>query len=137
MFSEGIQEAVEFLVNRYKSTRRTIQADYPIIEICYLQKDRKITFSLFYLEDNYLEIQVPTYHYYPKISHYDFKRKEKRWVRNKYYLFTFITDLKLSGLWGYVRNKDFIVVNENNENLNVDKATIRLNEILKDVQRDG
>ena len=124
MFSEDIETAVNKLNDlfRHSNRKRLVIAKYPIIEINIFERSRTVTFNLFYIHDQYLEIQVPTYRFLPKVSHYDFKAKEKRWIRDKAILFSFIKDLKYSGLWDFVINKDFLVVNENNEYFDKEKA---------------
>lgn len=129
MFPPNIENAVEVLRRRYTRTKRTIRAEYPIIEITFEDKSHRVIFQLFYINDEYLEIQNPRYQYFSKISHYDFDIKENRWSRNKKIIFSAISDLKSCGLWDLVRNKDFIRVNKNNKN--IDKK--RLKEELRDI----
>jgi hypothetical protein len=65
--------------------------------------------------DDSFELQEPTYRYYSKISYYDFRRPEARWTRNKNLLFSLIRNLKRSGFWERLSNKDFLVVNKSNK----------------------
>jgi hypothetical protein len=137
MFSKEIEEAVSLLSELYqcRNRKRSVIAKYPIIEIYILEQKRNILFNLYYIHDQYLEIQVPTYQYLPRISHYDFKKKESRWVRNKGIIFSFVRDLKYCGLWNFVINKDFLIINENNEFFDKDKAIDNLKKVLDDDKR--
>lgn len=133
MFPIEIMTAVEFLNNKYKERRRIVEASYPIIEINIEEKKHRICFQLFYINDEYLEIQNPTYHYYSKISHYDFKTGERRWSRDKGTIFSVINDLKICGLWKFIRNKDFLQINEYNEH--TDKNLLK--QYLKVIMEEG
>jgi hypothetical protein len=130
MFPSYILDSVEILHRRYKTVKRFVKASYPIIEITLEEKLHKVCFQIFYINDEYLEIQEPTYHYYSKISHYDFYRGERRFSRNKGRLFTVIADLKMCGLWELVKNKDFIKINEHNENTDKEILEKELSSII-------
>jgi hypothetical protein len=114
MFPPIILDAVDNLMHKYGRKKRRITAAYPIIEITVEESTRITCYQLFFIDDEYLEIQNPTYQYYSKISHYDFKGSEQRWSRDKRTVFSIIEDLKDCGLWEMVRNKDFIKINEKN-----------------------
>ena len=131
MFSKDIIDSVEVLNIQYKTRRRYVTAEYPIIEINIEEKVHRVCFRLFYIDDEYFEIQNPTYHYYSKISHYDFKTGESRWSRDKGLIFSVIRDLKICGLWDLVRNKDFIKINEHNDHSNRSLLQQELDAILK------
>jgi hypothetical protein len=72
----------------------------------------------FDLKTGSFEIQAPSYKYYSKISHYDYNKSERRWMRNKDLIFSIIKKLKISGIWDHVSNKDFIIVNSSNKKSN-------------------
>lgn len=132
MFSKDIIDSVEILNIQYKTRRRYVTAEYPIIEINIEEKVHRVCFRLFYINDEYFEIQNPTYHYYSKISHYDFKTGESRWSRDKGLIFSVIRDLKICGLWDLVRNKDFIKINEHNDHSNRSLLQQELDNVLKE-----
>lgn len=114
-FSKEIMEAVETLRQIHEVGKNIIKVDYPAIEISKYMKDREISVVLLYDSvDGTLELQEPVYRYYSKVSFYDFKRPEKRWTRNREFLFNLIRNLKRSNLWERISNKDFLVVNKSN-----------------------
>jgi hypothetical protein len=131
MFPETINTSVYALRNIYRGRRNCVLADYPIIEITRYEKNKEVSIKLFYSSStNTFEIQPPNTKYYNKISFFDFKNPEHRWVRNKDVLFPFIKDLKKCGLWDLVSNKDFLIINEHNEKIDVEKRIDILNKIL-------
>jgi hypothetical protein len=130
MFSEAILTAVYALRNFYKGRRNCVSANYPIIEIIKYDKNKEISIKLFYSSDtDTFEIQPPDSKHYSKISFYDYKKPEHRWIRNKGFLFPFIKDLQRCGLWDLISNKDFLIINEHNEKIAVEKRI----EILKNI----
>ena len=131
MFPKDIQEALDKLVFRYKSTKRIVEAKYPIIELKFYEKMRAVAIQLFFI-DGSLEIQEPTYLFIPKISHYDYKVRENRISRDQRCLFGFINDLKYCGLWEYVSNKDFIEVNQNNQITDKKMLANKLDKLLSE-----
>lgn len=138
MFPSYVLESVDILRRRYKNVKRFVKASYPIIEIIFEEKIHKICFQLFFINDEYFEIQEPTYSYYSKISHYDYHRGERRYSRNKGHLFTFIADLKMCGLWELVKNKDFIKINEHNERTDKEILERELGSIIgSDISKDN
>jgi hypothetical protein len=85
--------------------------------------EREISIKLFFdYKTETFEIQAPTYKYYSRISHYDYNKTERRWLRNKDYLFSLIRNLKNCGLWEMVSNQDFIVVNNFNKKINSERV---------------
>jgi hypothetical protein len=130
MFPPEVLRYVQVLQRKYKGRRRYVRALYPIIEITIDEKLHRVCFQLFFMGDQFFEIQNPTYHYFSKISHYDFHSGEKRFSRNKDVLFTVISDLKLCGLWGMISNKDFVKVNEHNVNSDKKRLEKELGEII-------
>jgi hypothetical protein len=82
--------------------------------------------------DNTFELQEPVYRYYSKISFYDFKRPENRWTRDKGLLFSIINNLKRSGFWEKISNKDFLIVNSYNKKANVKERM----KVLKEIQKN-
>lgn len=123
MFPPIILDAVDNLMHRYGRMKRRIIAAYPIIEIIVEERTRTTNYQLFFINDEFLEIQNPTYQYYSKISHFDFNGSEQRWSRDKRTIFSIIEDLKDCGLWEMVRNKDFIKINE--KNIHSDKEALK------------
>jgi hypothetical protein len=92
--------------------------------------DKEISIKLFFNQKaKTFEVQAPTYKYYSRISHYDYNRTERRWLRRKDYLFELIKQLKFCGLWEWVSNKDFIVVNSFNQNTDHKKLLKILREV--------
>jgi hypothetical protein len=130
MFPPNILDAVEILRCKYVRLKRNVIVAYPIIEITIKESLRLTCYQLFYINDEYFEIQKPTYQYFPRISHYDFKDNEQRWSRDKRTLFSIILDLRDCGLWEFVRNKDFIKVNDNNKYSDKKALEKKLGDIL-------
>lgn len=122
-------EALQYIYSAYKGG--VIEIFYPIVQIRKINSKKEISIKLFYdHESNSFEVQAPTYRYYSKISYYDFKTPEHRWIRNKDVLFSLIKNLKKCGLWNKISNKDFLMVNEYNPKVNFDK----LSKMLKAVE---
>lgn len=123
-FPDAVLQGIDMLRGEIGSNRKNLLiVSYPFLEIIVINRalggEREISLKLFYdLKSNSFEIQAPTYKYYSKISHYDYNRSERRWLRNKDFIFRIIRNLKASGLWDFVSNKDFIIVNEYNKNSN-------------------
>ena len=119
-FSKEILEKVYTIKQLYESHKNDyVEATYPVIEIKKFFKDKELSIRMIYdNRDKTFELQSPTYQYYSKISHYDFKRPEARWTRDKGFLFSLITNLKASGFWDMISNKDFLIVNRMNKNSN-------------------
>jgi hypothetical protein len=132
MFSESIINSVDILNRHYEKRKRFVEASYPIIEITIEEKKHRVSFRLFFLEDKYFEIQNPTYHYFSKISHFDFKTGERRWSRDKKMIFSIISDLKLCGLWEMVKNKDFLKINDFNDNIDREKLKNELDRVINE-----
>jgi len=119
-FSPEINKCVESLQLIYNRRSHYVSVNFPIIEILKVFKDREISIKLFYNYDMKLfEIQPPDARYYSRISFYDFRKSERRWVRNRDILFSLILDLKRTGLWDYISNKDFLVVNNYNKKTDI------------------
>ena len=130
-FSKEIMESIGTLHKIYNVSKNFIKVNYPSIIIFKYQKEHEISIVLLYDSiDDTFELQEPVYRYYSKISYYDFKRPENRWTRNKKFLFSIIMDLKKSGLWEKISNKDFMVVNKLNEKISSEN---RLN-VLREVK---
>ena len=119
-FSKEIMEYVYTLRELYDHNKNDyVEVFYPVIEIKKIFNNHELFIRLIY--DNKagtFEIQAPTYQYCSKISHYDYQKPENRWTRDKHFLFRLIKNLKKSGLWSIISNKDFLVVNSFNENIN-------------------
>ena len=106
--------------------------NYPIIEIIKWFKDKELSLKLFYFDStNTIEMQPPDVKFLSKISYYDFNKPERRWVRNKTFLFSIINNLKTCGLWDLVSNKDFITINMYNKKATVDKRAEDLKKITE------
>lgn len=122
MFSEEIMNKLQELKKIYRRKKTFVAVNYPIVEITKYISDKEVSLKLFYFsEKNSFEMQPPDHRFYSRISHYDYKKIERRWTRDKSLLFPFIMDLKESGLWEYVSNKDIIIVNSFNKNTNTEK----------------
>jgi len=131
-FNKKISECIERLRDLYKNSRTCVVCDYPVLEIVAFENDKEISQKLVYGENTgLLEIQEPTYKYYSRISHYDFKRTERRWTRDKKIIFKLITDLKKCELWDFISNKNFLVVNNHNENVDIKQLKSVLKQIIK------
>lgn len=123
-FPDAVLQSIDTLRSEIGSNRKNILiASYPFLEVIMVNRvsggEREISLKLFYdLKSNTLEIQAPTYKFYSKISHFDYNQSERRWSRDKNIIFKIIRCLKASGLWDFISNKDFIVVNEHNKNSN-------------------
>jgi hypothetical protein len=119
-FPADVVDAVFRLRNRYKNSKHCVVMTFPILEIILVEdnkgKAQEVSTKFFFnYATNTFEMQAPDRRYYPKISHYDFNRTERRWSRNKGYIFKLIRDLKFCGLWKLILNKDIIIVNAYNE----------------------
>ena len=109
-FPDNIQEGIQKLRNKYRGKKHIVSACFPIIEIIKYLENREISIKLFFFADsNTLEVQAPDQHFYSKISYYDYRKTERRWIRNKDYLFSIIRDFKYCGLWEFITNKDFFI----------------------------
>lgn len=114
-FSDDIVQCVYRLRERYGTRRNCVVLTYPIIEILKYFKDREYSTKLFYDPQTHtFEMQAPDHKYVTKISYYDYQRPERRWTRSINHLFPLVKDLKACGLWVYIANKDFIVLNQLN-----------------------
>jgi hypothetical protein len=130
-FSKEIMVSVDLLRKFYDCGKNLIKINYPVIEIIKYDRVKEITITLLYDSmDDTFELQEPVYQFYSKISFYDFKRPESRWTRDKGLLFSIIRNLKRSGFWEKISNKDFLIVNTLNKKTSV-KERLR---ILKEVQ---
>lgn len=119
-FPSEVIDAVYCLRNKYKNSKHCVVMTFPILEIILIEEQRgrarEISTKFFFnYSTNTFEMQAPDHRYYPKISHYDFNKTERRWSRNKQYIFKLIRDLKFCGLWKFISNKDIIIVNAFNE----------------------
>jgi hypothetical protein len=131
-FPNEILNAVDELRKRYRSKSHCVIAAYPIIEIIKVSSSIDISTKFFYdFSTKTFEMQAPDHRFHSKISHYDFRKAERRWIRNKGHLFTLIRDLKHSGLWQFISNKNMIIVNSLNEKANPEELLLQLNKITK------
>jgi len=133
-FSKEIMDCIHNLRQFYEGASKNdyVEATYPVIEILKMFKEREMSVRLIFDSgDKTFEIQAPTYHYFSKISHYDYNKPENRWTRDKDFLFNLIRNLKHSGLWEMVSNKDFLVVNSFNKRTNPKELWKALKEIEK------
>jgi len=112
-FSDDIVQCVYRLRERYGTRRNCVVITYPIIEIIKYFKDREYSTKLFYDPKTHtFEMQAPDHKFVTKISYYDYQRSERRWTRSINHIFPLVKDLKACGLWVYIANKDFIVLNQ-------------------------
>lgn len=135
-FPEEILDVVHALRKKYTSKKHCVVLAFPILEIIKVEKngdqDREISTKFFYnYISNTFEMQAPDCRYYSRISHYDFNRVERRWTRNKNYIFSLIRDLKICGLWNYISNKDIIVINSFNKNSDQVELLAMLEELTR------
>ena len=132
-FSSGIMKSVDKMIRIYSRRKHLIEASFPIIDLTYIFSDRDIRVKLLYFsQTDKLELCIPDQKLYSKISYYDFRNKtERRWVRNKNFLFQLILDLKNSGLWDYVENKDFLEVNKYNKRADTNDRRNILRQVLR------
>jgi hypothetical protein len=131
-FPNEILNAVDELRKRYRSKSHCVIAAYPIIEIIKVSSSIDISTKFFYdFSTKTFEMQAPDHRFHSKISHYDFRKAERRWIRNKGHLFTLIRDLKHSGLWQFISNKNMIIVNSLNDKANPEELLLQLNKITK------
>lgn len=130
MFSEIIKECVLNLRAIYKGRRNCVLMNFPIIEILKYSKDKELSIKLFYYPNSgTFEIQPADSKFCSKISYFDFSRSERRWTRDKRFLFSTISELKQCGLWELISNKDFLGINYNNEKV----SEIDRSELLKSI----
>lgn len=132
MFPEEITAGVRLLQEKYKThkARDYVVMNFPIVEIIKYHKDREISVKLFYFPmSKTFEMKPPDQRFYSKNSYYDFNKPERRWLRNRDFIFTLVRDLKSCNLWEYVSNQDTIVVNVFNKRSDPEK----LKDILKDL----
>ena len=130
-FDVDILSCVKKLRDKYQRQRTCVILNYPVIEIVKFMRDKEVSTKLSY-GDSGLELHAPDQKYYSKISHYDFRTIERRWTRDKGYIFSTIRDLKFCGLWQYISNKDFLMVNTHNENADPKKLKTILKKIISD-----
>lgn len=120
-FPEDIQERVRELRERYKAQKHCVLMNFPIIEVVKYYREngnfKEVSFKLFY-EEGVFEMQAPDQKFQSRISHFDYRSSERRWVRRKDVLFATIEDLKQCGLWDLVANKDLVIVNMANPKTN-------------------
>lgn len=129
-FPDSVLELIHALQESYSKGKNCLIISYPILEVIKEENEREVSTKFFFdYKTGTFEIQPPTYRYFSKISHFDFKKPERRWSRNKNYLFPLIGKLKDSGLWDLVSNKDFLVVNEHNDKIDQKK----LNSVLEKI----
>lgn len=104
------KEASKNLLNENLSLTRKIGQD---IEIVKKINGRPITAKLISIGSKY-KLIFPNYIFHSSISHFAPAEDEKRMCRNKKVLISIIETLKKTGMWEYVENKDFLVVNKHN-----------------------
>ena len=130
-FKQEIMDCVNILRAKYKKSKTCVIADYPVIEIVRFLDRKEISEKLTYdPATGTFTIEAPDAQYYSTISHYDFRRAERRWTRNKDLLFALIKDLKYCGLWDHVANKNFLTINSHNENIDPKKLKTDLKKIM-------
>lgn len=135
-FSKEIMVSIGLLSKFYDFGKNLVKVNYPIVEIVKYSKAHETSIVLLYDSvDNTFELQEPVYRYYSKISFYDFKRPENRWTRDKELIFSIINNLKKSGFWDKISNKDFLIVNSYNKRANVKERIKVLKEIQKNFPR--
>jgi hypothetical protein len=76
------------------------------------------------------EIQPLDTIYVNKISHFDYLNPERRLVRNKSLIISYVNDLKKCKLWDKVINKDFLIVNTQNNKIDVQQRIELLNKLM-------
>jgi hypothetical protein len=131
MFPEDVLAVVLALRDIYKGRKNCVLMNYPVIEILKYDLNKEKSVKLFYSSNtNTFEIQPPDFKHYSKISFYDYKKFERRWTRNKNFLFPLIKDLQRSGFWDFISNKDFLIINAYNDRIAVDKRAEILNKII-------
>lgn len=135
MFSEHIKDCVLKLRKIFCIRRNLVLESFPIIEIVKFtaKGTREISIKLFYnaLEKNFT-LQVPDQKHYSTISHFDYSRDERHWVRDKNLIIGLIKDLKKSGFWQLIKNKDLITVNQNNKKSDKEELQTLLDLIKKE-----
>lgn len=130
MFPDHIVDAVKKLREGYHNRKVCVVLNFPVIEILKYGRHFETSTKLFYYSsNNTLEIHAPDYRYLSKISHFDFKRAERRWTRSKDQILPLIKDLQSCGLWDYVSNKDFLIVNTLNNRVKIEDRWDLLNKI--------
>jgi hypothetical protein len=136
MFPEIILNMIYDLRRHYQGTRTCVTMNYPTVEIIVLYNHHETSLKLFYYPiSNSFEIQPLDALHNQKISFFDYRSKERRWIRNKKLLFSIIKNLKICGLWDLVSNKDFLVVNEDNNRVNISDRIVLLQQIIKPVDK--
>jgi len=75
-------------------------------------------------------IKPPKYTFHCKNSYFEFCEEEQRWSRDKSILLRLVAMLKEYDIWMHIVNKNFFEVNENNRNLDLEKATSTFHSIM-------
>lgn len=83
---------------------------------------RQITLILKHSDGKYF-LQHPSYEYVNKIAHFRSVEREIRLSLNKTYLSSIIKALRRAGVWHFIKNQNFLKVN--NLNSNSDKGKVR------------
>ena len=135
-FPEQVMNGVFVLNQIYQKTKNCVVAEFPVIEILKYKGNYEVSVRLFFNgETGMFELQSPVYRYRSKISYYDYRNVEFRWIRNKEYLFSLIRNLKLSGLWPLITNQDFLTVNRHNHSSDHKILSKNLKNLKKDTTR--
>ena len=116
-FPESVIKCVQRLSGLYANSKNYVIVSFPVLEIIKYSNQKEVSIKLFFdFKTETFEIQAPTVKFFSKISHYDYSnRTERHWTRNKEYLFSIIRNLRESGLWDRVSNKDFLTINSYNK----------------------
>jgi hypothetical protein len=92
--------------------------------------NRPITIRLEKRKADEYHLVFPSYVFISSISHFTSTEDEMRYCRNKVLLLNVLRTLKETGAWTYIVNKQFVKVNNYNENSNKEE----LQEMLKGIR---
>ena len=93
------------------------------------ERPKVIEFSLVCHRDG-IYIEHPHYQFKSTISHFSSTQTDVRLSLNKSYLASLIKALKNIEVWDSIRNKDFLVVNDNNKKTDKIKVERELKRLL-------
>jgi hypothetical protein len=92
---------------------------------------RIVTFILEKHSDGLYDIVPQGYEFTSVLSHWDYVGGERRQARNKGIITSFIRTLKEVQMWDFIKNQNFVKINENNKKSNKKKVTSELTELFR------
>lgn len=91
---------------------------------------RPVTVVLKYLDEGYW-LEPPSHEYQCSYSHFDYTEPETRYTRRKTVIIQLVAQLKKTGLWKFIVNKNFFEPNKANKKIDKELISSQFNEMLR------